>query len=96
MIYHITTLADWESRPTQGDFYSKDFDREKFIHCSTHAQLAGVLDRYFKNQTNLVLIHLDEKQLRAELRYEPATNNEMFPHLYGGINPEAVIKVEKL
>lgn len=96
MIYHITTVTDWDSRPNQGDFFSKDFDREKFIHCCTPDQLAGVLDRYFKNQNNLVLIHLDETRLRAELKYEPATNNELFPHLYGGINPEAVIKVEKL
>ena len=96
MIYHITTASDWESRPAKGDFYSKDFDREKFIHCCTPAQLSGVLERYFKNQQNLVLIHLDEKRLTAELKYELATGNEEFPHLYGGINPEAILKVEKL
>ena len=94
MIYHITTTADWENRRPGLDFFPRDYSREGFIHCCTREQLEGVLDRYFKGQSNLVLLHLDESKLHAELRYEPSTHSELFPHLYGGINQDAIIKIE--
>ncbi|MFZ6001617.1 MAG: DUF952 domain-containing protein [Bacteroidota bacterium] len=96
MIYHITTQHDWNAKKDQSHFLPTDFDREGFIHCSTTTQVAGVLERYFKGQTGLVLLHLDETKLTSELKYEVSTGNEKFPHLYGPINREAIMKVEML
>ena len=70
--------------------------KDGFIHCCTPAQLAGVLKRYFKGASGLVLLHLDESKLKAELKYEPSTSDEKFPHLYGAINCDAVVRTEGL
>jgi uncharacterized protein (DUF952 family) len=96
MIYHLTTAQDWRLQASKSEFFPADYLKEGFIHCCTPSQLAGVLDRYFKGATDLVLLHLDESKLKAELKYEASTNEEKFPHLYGAINQEAVMKVERL
>lgn len=94
MIHHITTVQDWRLQESKPEFFPTDYFREGFIHCCTPSQLKGVLERYFKGKTDLVLLHLDESKLKAELKYEVSTNDEKFPHLYGPINREAVMKAE--
>ena len=93
MIYHITTALDWENKIHEPEFVPTDFHREGFVHCCTEVQLTGVLDRYFKDKSGLVLLHLDESKLKAKLKYELSTNDEKFPHLYGAINRDAILKV---
>jgi uncharacterized protein (DUF952 family) len=93
MIYHITTAHDWESQKNQPEFLPADYHREGFIHCCDESQLEGVRERYFKGKTGLVLLHLAEEKLKAELKWEISTNQEKFPHLYGGINREAILRV---
>ncbi len=92
MIYHITTLQDWELQKHQESFLPVDFHKEGFIHCCTAEQLPGVKERYFKGKRNLVLLLLDESRLKADLKFESSTNNEKFPHLYGAINIDAVVE----
>jgi len=96
MIYHITTEQDWGQGKQELDFVPADYQREGFIHCCTGSQVAGVKERYFQGKIGLVLLHLEESKLSAELKYELSTNDEKFPHLYGPINRDAVVKVESL
>jgi len=96
MIYHITTEGDWEGQETKTEFVPSDYQREGFVHCCMESQLAGVRERYFRGKHGLVLLHLDESKLKSTLRFEASTNSEKFPHLYGPINLEAVVKAERL
>ncbi|RYF79995.1 MAG: DUF952 domain-containing protein, partial [Chitinophagaceae bacterium] len=57
----------------------------------------GVLQRFYKNATGLVLLHIEESKLTAPLKYEPSPSvNELFPHIFGPINTNAVIKIEEI
>lgn len=96
MLLHVVSQIDWNSQLHLDHYAPPDLNQEGFIHCCTESQLAGVLQRYFSGQTNLLLIYIDEKKLKAEMKYEPATNSELFPHLYGPINKDAIIKVESI
>lgn len=96
MIHHITIAQDWEAQKNEPEFIPADYHREGFIHCCTPEQLSGVIARYFKGQKGLVLLYLDELMLKAELKFEVSTNGEKFPHLYGTINREAIVKIEYL
>lgn len=96
MIYHITTSLDWESKKNEPGFIPADYHKEGFIHCCTEQQLAGVLERYFKGTTGLVLLQLDHSKLKAELKFETSTNDEKFPHLYGAINRDAIVDVVRI
>jgi uncharacterized protein (DUF952 family) len=96
MIYHVTTQKEWNDCLGKAGYAPANFSREGFIHTCLNAQLTGVLDRYFKGQSNLLLLHIQEEKLKVPLKYEPSTLDELFPHIYGPINKEAIIKVEKL
>jgi len=97
MIYHIVSNLNWQKSLQQGFYEAESLAREGFIHTSKAEQVAGVLDRYYKGQTNLVLLHIDEHKLSAPFTYElSASVNEEFPHIYGRLNLDAVIKVEPI
>jgi uncharacterized protein (DUF952 family) len=97
MIYHVTTQAAWQQALQQGFYEAPSLIDEGFIHLSTEAQVAGVLERYYQGQTNLLLLHIDESKLLAELKYELAPSvNELFPHVYGNINLDAVVEAESI
>ena len=97
MIYHVCRKAEWEQALQKGFYDTGSLATEGFIHNSTLQQVAGVLQRYYKNETGLVLLHIDETLLTSSIRYELAPSvNELFPHIFGPINLEAVIKTEYL
>lgn len=103
MIYHITTRADWETQADQPLYEAASLHTEGFIHLSTKEQVVGVLDRYFPESLShpggipdLLLLHVDPNKLTGDLRYEAATNNEHFPHLYAALNKDAVVMVEPI
>jgi len=96
MIYHVVTEANWQNALQQGFYEAESLATEGFIHTSKAEQVAGVLGRYYKNQSNLFLLHIDETKLTAPLKYEMAPSvNEEFPHIFGRLNLDAVVKVEK-
>ncbi len=97
MIYHVVTDANWQKALLQGFYEAESLAKEGFIHTSKAEQVAGVLERYYQNQSNLFLLHIDEIKLTAPLKYELASSvNEEFPHIYGRLNLDAVVKVENL
>ena len=56
-----------------------------------------MLDRYYKNITDLVLLHVDESKLTSKLQYDLSPSvNEYFPHIYGNINLDAVVHLEDI
>ena len=97
MIYHVTTKALWDQAIQKGFYETPSLAAEGFIHNSTAAQVPAVLDRYYKDQTDLLLLYIDETKLEAPLRYELAPSvNEMFPHVFGPINLEAVVEIGEI
>ena len=97
MIYHITTKQHWKIAQEKGFFDEPSLQNEGFIHNSTEAQVTGVLERYYKGKADLLLMHIDETKLEAELKYELAPSvNEFFPHVFGNINLDAVVKTTEI
>jgi uncharacterized protein (DUF952 family) len=101
MILHITTRTDWNAALLAGKYAAPSLVKEGFIHCSTIEQVTDTASIFFKGHKGLALLCIDETKLAAELKYEaPAGGGahdssvgERFPHVYGPINLNAVIKV---
>lgn len=94
MIYHVVTNENWQKALAQGFYEHASLAIEGFIHASKEEQVKGVLERYYKNIDELVLLHIDENKLTAPLKYELAPSvNQEFPHIYGRLNVDAVVKV---
>jgi uncharacterized protein (DUF952 family) len=97
MIYHVTTKENWDEALSAGFYEAPSLHTEGFIHNSKASQVQAVLERYYVGQTNLVLLHIEETKLTAELKYELAPSiNEEFPHIFGVINLDAIVKTESL
>jgi len=97
IIFHIARREAWtnrEDRAAVGFYCPEMFPREGFIHCSTREQVIKVADLRFRGQTGLVLLCIDTDRVAAAIRYENLEGGqELFPHIYGELNTDAVVKV---
>lgn len=94
-IYHIVLPHVWERFKSRPSYQPESLTTEGFIHCSYPAQLEGVLDRYYKNAAKVLILKIDTDKLLPKLVEEPSTNNEIYPHIYGRLNHNAVVDVEE-
>lgn len=92
MIYHICQKSRWEEGKASGAYEADTLEAEGFMHASTITQVVDVANAVFTGQTDLVFLVIDETKLTSELKYETASNGQAYPHLYGALNPDAVVK----
>ncbi|OUL27078.1 hypothetical protein BV378_10360 [Nostoc sp. RF31YmG] len=92
-IFHITQAEQWEKAKILGSYCAGSLDTEGFIHCSEASQIIKVANRFFSNQKGLVILFIDADKVKAEVRYEEAEIGELFPHIYGELNIDAVFQV---
>lgn len=96
-IYHITTRQQWAEALQLGHYDSDTLATEGFIHCSTEDQVAGVLDRYYQGQSGLLKLKIEKAKIERPLIFELAGSiNEVFPHIHGALNLDAIVAVEEL
>ena len=94
LIYHIVTPEVWEKFKDETEYEAESLQSEGFIHCSYRNQLDGVLERYYKNQSKVTILHINPHLLKAHLIAEPSTGGEVYPHIYGKINKSAIVETE--
>ncbi len=91
LIYHITEQSTWNQAIRDKIYLPQDFMREGFIHCSTREQVLNTANRFYANDTNLVLLQIDTNRLQSHIQEENLEGGaEKFPHIYGPINLDAV------
>jgi len=91
VIYHIAIPADWAAAKTKGSYAAASLRAEGFIHCATAEQVLAVAERHFKGKDPLVLLSINPRKLRSELKFETnRPNGDTYPHLYGPINLGAI------
>jgi uncharacterized protein (DUF952 family) len=94
-IYHVVLPEVWERFKTRPSYQPDSLTTEGFIHCSYQSQLEGVLERYYKGVEKVLILTIDTDKLFSKLVKEPSTNDELFPHIYGRLNINAVVDVEE-
>ena len=96
-IYKICRAAEWRAATAAGKYQGSVVDlRDGFIHLSTADQVAETARRHFAGQADLVLVAVDDARLGSAIRYEPSRGGALFPHLYGALDPAAVLWVKPL
>ncbi|MEZ5427102.1 MAG: DUF952 domain-containing protein [Pyrinomonadaceae bacterium] len=94
-IYHIVLPEIWDKLQNEEFYEAASLRAEGFIHCSFASQIAVVLDRYYKGVPEVLILEIETDKLTSKLVEEPSTGGEIYPHIYGPINREAVVAVEK-
>lgn len=91
-ILHLTRWLDWTVARRDGLYRAPSLGQEGFIHCSTNDQILRVANTFYRGQAGSILLLIDPAELQSELRWEPGADrpDELFPHVYGPINLDAV------
>jgi len=96
LVYKICPAADWSAAETAGHFTGSPVDHaDGFIHLSGAPQVRETARRHFGGQEGLVLVAFPEEALPG-LRWEPSRGGDLFPHVYGVIDPAAALWVRPL
>ena len=99
MILHMVKRDEWENAIRKGEYAPASLESEGFIHCSTAAQVVETANLFYREQSDLMIVCLEEGHLTPQLTYEPAVRvgderaGVLFPHIYGPLNLEAVSEV---
>jgi len=101
IIIHLASNDAWLAAAKQGAYHADSLSTTGFIHCSKPSQVVYVANTFYHGQQGLVLLVIDSSKLEAELKWEPpaepepthARAGDLFPHLYGPLNLDAVTDV---
>ena len=111
-IYHICSRSTTQVALQSGEYRAESLLNEGFIHFSQLHQVPGVANSFYKGLPDLVVLVVNPELLKAELKVEAPvhpqnpdsapqkdqlpSSDQLFPHLYGPLNFEAVIKIRDL
>ncbi len=92
-LVHLCQRAGWEQALASGEYRAASLEKEGFIHCSRPEQVQRVALRFYREAPGLILLWIDPDGVRPEIRWE-AIDGEIFPHIYGPLNLDAVISAQ--
>ncbi|WP_339294438.1 DUF952 domain-containing protein [Paenibacillus sp. FSL W7-1279] len=94
MIYHIISKEAWMIARENRLYEPPSLQTDGFIHCSTEEQVSGVANTFYTGRTDLFVLGIQEDQVDVEIVYEDLYEmNQLYPHIYGGLNLNAVQKM---
>lgn len=94
LIFKLLPAAEWQAALAAGLFSGSVIDlADGYIHFSTAAQAPETARRYFCGLTDILLVALEADALGEALRWEPSRGGDLFPHLYGPLDPALAVWV---
>jgi uncharacterized protein (DUF952 family) len=98
-IAHVALPHEWERAEANGSYdvstRGVSLVEADFVHAATASQLPGVLDRFYADVPEVILLVLDVDRLEHEgatvVWEHVADVGEPFPHVYGVIPVVAVV-----
>lgn len=93
-ITHIVESEKWEKANELGYYEHESLSKEGFIHCSSPQQVLKIANSLYKGQENLLLLLIDERKVKPEIKWEDLYDlKELYPHIYGVLNMDSVINI---
>jgi glyoxylase I family protein len=95
-IYHLISTQDWTTAQTTGSHHAASLDSEGFIHCSTREHVLWAANKHYSGVKGLQLLAIDPQKITATWKFDPVPGIGMFPHIYGELNLDAVVRSASL
>lgn len=94
IIYHMTLALAWQAHAKTEPYQVDTLASEGFIHCTREAdRLVQVANQFYRQISgDFVILCIETDLLTSEVRWE-AADGHLFPHIYGPIQPKAVVAV---
>lgn len=93
-VYHIVLPEVWAAFDTEL-YRAASIETEGFIHCSFANQLDAVIARYYRGAASIIVLEIETDRLMSRVLNEPSTGNDIYPHIYGPVNRDAIVSVKK-
>ena len=96
-IFHAALPDDWAEAFATGEYTvstrGASLEEVGFIHASTSEQIERVVNHFYGDVDQLVLLTIDPRKVPHEIRWEPPAPDveELFPHIYGPLPVTAVV-----
>ena len=91
-VYKICTKSECSEAKHNNVFKGTALDlKDGYIHFSDKDQVKQTLNKFYINQTNLIILKVDSLKLK-NLVWEQSTDGTMFPHLYSDLDLDFVVK----
>jgi uncharacterized protein (DUF952 family) len=96
LAYHGTPKKYFESLDPGKPYVPEPFDREGFIHTTEGREAVSItLTRYYKASAEpWVVLYIDQDRVTPPVRYDDPA--EVFPHIYGPLNRDAIVAVKTI
>ena len=97
LIYHLADKDCWIAQAENGAYQGRAEDLgDGFLHFSNAQQIVESAAKHKAGQPNLVLLAVDDSMLGDELKWEESRGGALFPHIYGEVSLDAVVKATPL
>ncbi|MGE5514634.1 MAG: DUF952 domain-containing protein [Bacteroidota bacterium] len=97
IIYHMCRRQEWQDAQAAGAYAGSSQDAaDGFIHFSTAAQVVESAAKHRAGQSGLLLLAVEAARLGPALKWEPSRGGQLFPHLYGALPLDAVVRATDL
>ena len=97
LIFHMCTEEEWRAAEETGWYSGSSQDvADGFLHFSTSAQIRESAAKHRAGQLDIVLLSVNPSPLGDALRWEPAREGQLFPHLYGNLDLDALMRCDPL
>ena len=94
-IYLLSSQAEYQQALSIGSLTRESLQSEGFIHATPRSQLSRLANKYHKETVQPLILVVDKKLVSSDIKWEPATGG-LYPHIYGELNINAVIKIEEI
>ncbi len=93
-MFHLITEQDWELARGSQHWRPASLADEGFIHCSVDEEQAmRVVARLYPDRADLLALEVETEKLNSPLVSEASRSGEIYPHIYGPLDLNAVTKV---
>jgi uncharacterized protein (DUF952 family) len=90
--YKVLTDGQMATLEHDGRFGGAPIDlADGYIHLSTAEQLTETVDKHFAGQNDLHIAAVDLEALGDDVKWEKSRGDQLFPHLYGVLELEAIL-----
>lgn len=98
-IFHLALPADWAAAQEAVSYTMSTrgvtLEQEGFIHCSREEQVEATRAAFYADVEDLLLLTIDTELLTSDWQFDEVPGGQTFPHIYGPLNLDAVVKVSR-
>ena len=80
---------DFAKATAEGVWAPESLTTDGFIHASPADQLTRVANKHHDRSDEVRVVCLRADRVRPEILWEPASDNRLYPHIYGPLNMDA-------